>query len=98
MDAATRLEGRAWDEAVEELLDLCAVLQSWFDEHGPAVWAIEIGRDAALMRRGDAYGLQRLVSHFAKGEFGSSIAAGEAEPALARVHLLATVILRSMDL
>lgn len=63
MDPTTRLEGLAFDDALDELVESLVSLRTWFAEHGPDLWVRELDRDLVLLRRDDAYGLDRFLGH-----------------------------------
>lgn len=96
MDPATRLDGPAFDDAFNELVESIAILRGWFAEHGPDPWVHELDRDLALLRRYEAHGLDRFLGHF--GSMGSigDVGVGDVEPVLSRAHLLARVLRRSL--
>ena len=96
MDPATRLDGPAFDDAFNELVESIAILREWFAEHDPDLWVRELDRDLALLRHHDAHGLDRFLGHF--GSMGSigDVGLGDVEPVLSRAHLLARVLRRSL--
>ncbi len=96
MDPSTQLDGQAFDDAFSELVESLVALREWFDANGPRHWMHELDQDLALLRRHDAYGLDRFLSHF--GSMGSigDIGVGGAESRLSRAHLLATILRRSI--
>ena len=96
MDPATRLDGPAFDDALNELIESITILRGWFAEHDPDPWVHELDRDLALLRRHEALGLDRFLGHF--GSMGSigDVGVGDVEPVLSRAHLLARVLRRSL--
>ena len=96
MDPTTHLEGRAFDDALDELVEVLTSLRARFARRGPTPWVRELDRDLTLLRRHQAHGLDRFLGHF--GSMGSigDVEIGAPEPLLSRAHLLATVLRRSL--
>jgi hypothetical protein len=55
VEPTERLEGPAFDAALDELLHRLTALQGHFRVHGPNIWVREIDRDLELLRTDDAY-------------------------------------------